>query len=181
MGEQSGRSHGPHPAHTRRQLTRAVSGTRSSFMRRLVQSRASSSSAISCRWNTATWADVRRIRPLGVRSTPSRSSASGALSVGSSGGCRAGKHSGQHEPQRQNSQRWRVRVGIRCRPHAAPEGAGTQGAYTQCWHGTGNLRKDGAPGSQVPTLLPSGSQVTLREGWGSHLPCGTQERVARAT
>ncbi|TNN46213.1 hypothetical protein EYF80_043602 [Liparis tanakae] len=53
-------------------LTRLLSGTRSSLMRRLApQSLASSSSAISCRWNTATWAERRRTRPLGVRSKSS--------------------------------------------------------------------------------------------------------------
>lgn len=41
-------------------------------MRRLVpQSLASSSSAISCRWNTATWAERRLTLPLGVRSKSS--------------------------------------------------------------------------------------------------------------
>lgn len=53
-------------------LTLLLSGTRSSLMRRLVpQSLASSSSAISCRWNTATWADRRLTLPLGVRSKSS--------------------------------------------------------------------------------------------------------------
>ena len=84
-----GHHRGLHAEAQKSGLTRAVSGTRSSFIRRLVQSRASSSSAISCRWNTATWADVRRMRPLGVRSTPNRSSAAGGLSWGSSGGCGA--------------------------------------------------------------------------------------------
>lgn len=42
-------------------------------MRRLVpQSLASSSSAISCRWNTATWADRRLTLPLGVLSRSSQ-------------------------------------------------------------------------------------------------------------
>jgi len=53
-------------------LTLLLSGTRSSLMRRLVpQSLASSSSAISCRWNTATWADRRLTLPLGVLSKSS--------------------------------------------------------------------------------------------------------------
>lgn len=53
-------------------LTLLLSGTRSSLMRRLVpQSLASSSSAISCRWNTATWAERRLTLPLGVRSKSS--------------------------------------------------------------------------------------------------------------
>lgn len=56
------------------QLTLLLSGTRSSLMRRFVpQSLASSSSAISCRWNTATWADLRLTLPLGVRSKSSLS------------------------------------------------------------------------------------------------------------
>lgn len=56
------------------QITLLLSGTRSSLMRRLVpQSLASSSSAISCRWNTATWADLRLTLPLGVRSKSSLS------------------------------------------------------------------------------------------------------------
>lgn len=50
-------------------LTLLLSGTKSSLMRRLVpQSLASSSSAISCRWKTATWADRRLTLPLGVLS-----------------------------------------------------------------------------------------------------------------
>lgn len=53
-------------------LTLLLSGTRSSLMRRFVpQSFASSSSAISCRWKTATWADRRLTLPLGVLSKSS--------------------------------------------------------------------------------------------------------------
>lgn len=66
-------------------LTLLLSGTRSSLMRRLVpQSLASSSSAISCRWKTATCAERRRTLPLGVRSkssTVSVTSDAGAATV----------------------------------------------------------------------------------------------------
>lgn len=55
------------------------------FIRRLVQSRASSSSAISCRWNTATWADVRGYGRWESAPHPAGPQPQGALSEGSSG------------------------------------------------------------------------------------------------
>lgn len=149
----------PQAQHWEAGLTLAVSGTRSSFILRLVQSRASSSSAISCRWNTATWADVRRMRPLGVLSTPNRSTASGALSVGSSGGCRTGGPGEQQEPHVLGTQR--------PNPVHSPDARGPQGrkgepppqaAPRGRAHGPGALGSGRSPGPSAPSARGSRGQ-----------------------